>query len=368
MGAMPKDRRGSRREIWNRFAIASACGALLVGCGARTALSDFGSAAGSSASEGSSAGSRGTCSDTQNDAVNCGACGAACKGECTSGRCLVKLVEKQMNVGCLAVDGSDVFWASADLPASGRINRISHDGGAFSTISTTNSAPWPCRMALDAMFVYWTDGSSGAVLKARTRGGIAMTLAMGSGANSIAIDAASAYFVGQTVGPMKVPLTGGTPTLLVAAYGGNGGNGVAVDATSLYWTGRGPRNVSGSVAKVALSGGTPTLLASGQGGPDAIAADDSSVYWTDYAAGTIQKVSHDGGGVKTLTSEQLNPPVIVVDQASVYWSTSAGTLAKVPKNGGSTTILALSTALDIAVDATSLYWTDGSAILKLTPK
>lgn len=182
-------------------------------------------------------------------------------------------------------------------------------------------------MALDAMYAYWSDGSNGSLLKARVRGGIAMTLARESGASTIAID-----------------------------------------ATSLYWTVRGTSTSDGSVNRVSLSGGAPTTLAAGQGQPGGIAVDDRSVYWANYGSGTIQKVSHDGGAASTLASGQETAQVIAIDDASVYFATSTGRLAKVPKAGGATTTLAASTALDIALDATSVYWTDGSAVLKLTPK
>src|SRR5450432_158351 len=94
-----------RLKIGQVFAFATACGALL-GCGARSALSDFDSA-GSGVGAGAGAG---------------GAC-AACQGTCRNGRCLVTLANAQMNVGCLAVDANNVFWAVANPSIStGAIN------------------------------------------------------------------------------------------------------------------------------------------------------------------------------------------------------------------------------------------------------
>jgi hypothetical protein len=64
----------------------------------------------------------------------------------------------------------------------------------------------------------------------------------------------------------------------------------AVDATSIYWTAEG----DGTVMKLPLAGGTPTVLASVPGSPGAgkgIAVDATSVYWTDWTSGKVMKVT-----------------------------------------------------------------------------
>ena len=162
----------------------------------------------------------------------------------------------------------------------------------------------------------------------------------------------------SALSPSRAQCTAGR-CLVTLATGMGRPQSIAADATSVYWT----NYYDGTVMKVFSAGGTPTTLASGQSRPTGIAVDATSVYW--ISDDTVKKVSVRGGTPTTLVSGRSFPQGLAVDATSVYWTEygyQVGPVMKVPLGGGTPITLASgqSYSTGIVVEASSVYWTNNA--------
>jgi hypothetical protein len=138
----------------------------------------------------------------------------------------------------------------------------------------------------------------------------------------------------------------------------------AVYANNLYWTTQ--SHGWGTVMKVPLEGGAPTTLASNQAGPSNLQVNATGVYWA-LGYQSIVRAPLEGGAPTTLTSGITYTFDLVADATSLYWALASGgssSVVKMPLAGGPRTTLATKnhgSARSIAVDATSVYWTDNGS-------
>jgi sugar lactone lactonase YvrE len=180
----------------------------------------------------------------------------------------------------VTVDAQSLYWSGSP---TGTVSKAPLGGGPVTILSSGQGHP--LGMAVDSSWVYWT--TSG-VSRVGLDGGTTSVLAQGGGATGVAVDSENVYWASFTA-IMKLPLAGGSPTVVAPVQGGAGNGGVAADGTHVYWT----EFKGGRIMKAPRSGGAPAVLASSVGGsfPHAIAVDATSVYWTDDYFDGVLKVA-----------------------------------------------------------------------------
>jgi hypothetical protein len=286
----------------------------------------------------------------------------------------VTLASGQYALG-IVVDSTNVYWFNSPAiggPFTGAVMGVALDGGTPVVVAAVEN---PSGIAIDSTSIYWTDPISvsgngmpgtigtGTVRKVPLPGGTPVTLASSQVGGAIAVDSTSVYF-SDGGGVVKVGLSGGAPESLVSGLLNVGG--LSVDSSSVYWV-----SVEGAVTKVAVTGGTTVLLTSKRS--NAIAVDATSVYFADALDGAIWKVGLAGSTLSPITEGRGYTNGIAVDATSVYWTVQGalgthgcnadvacgGFVMKVGLFGGTPVTLASSpNPFALAVDSTSVYWTD----------
>jgi hypothetical protein len=258
----------------------------------------------------------------------------------------------------IVVDNANVYWTDASSIAF-----VSKQGGVASGLASEQSKPW--RLALDESYVYWTNQLGAAVMR---------TLKDGTGTPeliSTAIQPTGIAVVGDNVvwinqgdhtlrrAPKTGDSNGGTP-ILSDFYGSE----LAVHGTSIYAVDGSAYSFS-PVIGVDTTTGTQTYVGNGNylcTSSDYLFVDAGKsvtyVTWVDFE--TLQTVGnfsrHDG----------LSAIEIVADDCAFYsnWVTRIRMLPLSYRS--ELTVVTNVAARRIAVDADSLYWTDTTAIGKVT--
>jgi hypothetical protein len=208
---------------------------------------------------------------------------------------------------------------------------------------------------------------------------------------ALAVDESNVYWASGTadsVGLMKLPSAGGNPVVLSQAS--RGVTSLAVDSLNLYFSeaasgGPGPNTSSSTVNKVPLSGGVTEPIGTVPLQASALAVDGPDLYLTtlwqstfdpgdQVPRGTVVRFPIAGGTPSTLVTGLEDAVDIAVDATSVYWAQSFGAgctwgcVMAVPRLGGApTTIVSNATTTQqsiraFAMDATTIYWTNQGAV------
>jgi hypothetical protein len=261
----------------------------------------------------------------------------------------------------VAINSTTVYTSAPDpTPQYGVVAACGKSGcGGNSTIIASG---WGLvtGVAADDVAVYWStatnpydggNGQLGAIVKAPAGGGPATILATPVAPYWIVPDSGTLFFLAATAptsaanphpGVLSMSTDGGALTVIVPSdpSGRATITALTVDAVNVYYGMN-----EGSVFQVPRSGGTPLMLA------PALETDDAG------------EVRVDGGLAYPLAHQ------LAVDADRVYFRIG-GSLDAVPIGGGAVTTLATMDAHaacqdGVAVDSSHVYWTQGSALMKV---
>jgi hypothetical protein len=279
------------------------------------------------------------------------------------------LAEAQTLTTCLALDATHVYW----VQTSGAVMRVAKSGGAAEQIAA--GADRSSCLLVDGSGVYYTASTGGYanVMRAgATDGGTTvatMIHALPENKPFLALEGGAIFYVTDVPpGPLDMMSTGkgsimrlvpgNAPQVVYGEVMGDPG-GLAVDASSLFYSDAmgtfavpraGGANVSFGMSVIKRNAFvvSATLLALSE--PRDIGAGDLTVTRKD-------------GMQRTVVLDRLATP-LALDDKGVYVNLD-GHLTRIALDGKSQLILAYAQARAAAVDAGSVYFTDGAAILKV---
>jgi hypothetical protein len=194
-------------------------------------------------------------------------------------------------------------------------------------------------------------------------------VAPGESAEYLVVDANNAYAATQTA-ILKIPLSGGASVALAQIPPDTGPSGLAVGESSVYWSQNeySTGATQGTIYAVPIDGGTPATIAAIAGSATTVATDDTSVYWAASVAGTTCTTSScenlleaplAGGAAVTLSTSAHAPTSFAFDGSNVYWGNGDGFLLRMPKTGGTPTVLAdyaTTSVVGVGLVGSTLYW------------
>ncbi len=264
-------------------------------------------------------------------------------------------------------------------------------------------------LAADANFVYWSDGTP-AVMKVAVGGGTPAQVVAGGDKNGcVAVDGSGVYYVDADQ-IMKAPLSGGGAMALASGQHALKGAPLVAAGGFVYWATDvygdvDAYNGKNAIVRVPTAGGAVQVVtAELVGNPGGLAVDDSNVYYSDQSgvfarplaapatstsfgqsalhgnalavAGgqlAMNEISGVGAGdVAVFRSDGMNRVVVssslaqplAVDDRGVYIN-GTGSLERLALDGSGASLLATQPPRAVALSASTIFFTDGTAIYSL---
>lgn len=250
----------------------------------------------------------------------------------------------------VSADDLGVYWATGE----GAVRELLHEEGQVRTIGDAQGEV--VSVAADATRVYWMVGGAGGAMRHVNKAGTkdpAEVVADLDPPQGIGIDENCIFWVTPDA-VMAIWKDGGE--LITVAADRTAPADVEVDFTGIYWI---DGEQGGSIWRVEVEGDAPSLLTRAPGA-QRLSLGPEHVFWTDDA-GAVMRATKDGGDPETLSTGEGELGALTASGVDVYWLAQGGTQVR-GFDGDSdgerahTLADAQAGAVDIAIDATTVYW------------
>ncbi len=292
----------------------------------------------------------------------------------------------------VVADENNVYWTEAPVndPSSVKSCPVSGCGPNGPLVYFSDPNLMVGQLAIDSTNVYWATNSSslqnvhGGIFSCPIAGCPGDTphtiLANTDGLTNVIVGSTYLYYVNEIAGAVhaipKNATNGAGDTVLYAGtmdindpYDGVVPGQLAVDTSNLYFA----DSFNGGVWRAPLAGGRPVLMIFSNAGHDLpVAVDSTFVYYGDDSANAVVRNVKTGtpdGGSVTVAVRTPFPSGMAIDSPSntIYWSdvgTAPGTINKVSLGGGTKTVID-STQSDpqgVAIDSTYVFYVNQGLI------
>jgi hypothetical protein len=223
--------------------------------------------------------------------------------------------------------------------------------------------------------VFYVDQRAGSFLVQRAAAGqpgSATTVASGDGTvYGLAHDSGFLFFAraagdAYNIACCDVTADAGCADMMDAGVAAVPGVNVVLAPPYLVWA-----DGDGDVTRLAIGGGEPSAIATSQPGPDIVASDGTSAFWTNDESATIFRGPLGDLSPVEIADTGYAAAGLAVDDAYVYWSAydgaSAYAVIAAPKGGGPQRITLASgvQARWLAQNGTAIFWAEDAAIFKV---